>query len=205
MSEFNSLVKISRAQKEYQYEEVETEPVPTTDRDPELLENERIREKDPRYLAEKERIASINMEKNDSPFQHPCQNEKNTMTLVSIDKNHEIDVEIDRINRTAFINLIRVEPTARESFVKLLHVVNTYLREEKIKKVYHNVILSDWETVISKFEEFKLVRKIEGDLTPFPFVIVEMEVKDVTAGIIKAMGMNVDSHLDPEDLDKVSN
>jgi hypothetical protein len=204
MSDFEKLINIARGQEEDRRDEVDGNIVPPrSDPNPELLASERVREQDPRYLAEKERLSTIDMDKKKSPFQHPCQNEKNTVTLVSIDKNHEIDIEFNRHNMTAMINLIRVEPSMRGSFVELLHAVHAYLKEERIEKVYQNIVFSDWEMVISKFKEFTLVKVIENNISQFPFAIVEMDAKDLVVGISKALGMNIDSHLDPEDLDTV--
>ena len=212
MSDFENLVRIARGQEQNHVEEEEAQPSAARQMDPETLERERIREQNPRYLAEKERIGMVEMEKNDSPFQHPCQNERNTMTLVSIDKCHEIDIEFDRKHHTAMVNLIRVEPSKKDSFLQLLHSVTACLREEKIEKVYQYVVISDWELSMSKIPEFKHVRTVTESDLPMPYVIVESSVDGTLVGIAKALGMNIVSHLDStngkdcesdcEDLDK---
>lgn len=162
----------------------------------ELLEAEKIMEQNPRYLAEKEKLATIAQEKEASPFLHPCQNINNTVTLVSSDKAHEIDIEFDKNNSTAMINLIRVDPSNPESFDKLIHTVHSYLTEEKITKVYQYIVLSDWECNLSSIDEFKFVRMVDDKLSMYPFVIIETATNDIIKGISKALGMNVKSHLD---------
>jgi len=210
MSDFKLLVKTARQQKPLHFEvshdhfdDVVKEPEHVDQQDPNydaILEMERIREQNPRYLAEKERLRTIEMDKAGSPFQHPCQNGQNTITLVSENKEHEIDIEIDSRNNTALINFVRIDSSQRDSFTKLLTVVREYLREFSVEKIYQNIIVSDWETVISKHEEFKLVRIVnpvhdEGMMT-FGFAIVEMAADDLVTGISKAMGMDITSHLD---------
>lgn len=210
MSNFNKLIDTARKKKQYQNKNVpdiipdNKLDVDSSIVDSQLLEDEIFREQDPLYLAEKERLAIIAQQNIESPFLHPCQNVNNTVTLVSVDKYHEIDIEFNRQNRTAMLNIIRVDSKNRDSFIQLLHTVHSYLQEEKIEKVYQNIVISDWDTHLSKFDEFSFVRLVNSKISIFPFVIVETNVKDIVSGISKAMGMNVNSHQDSEDLDKTS-
>jgi hypothetical protein len=165
-----------------------------------LIEIEKIREQNPQYLAEKERIAMQRLVEDDySPYNHPCQNDKNTVSLVSSDKAHEIDIEFDRENKTALLNIINVDPIHRTSFVQLLFAVQKYLKNESIEKAYQNVMESDWDLRLSTIDGFHLVRKVESNAVQHGFVIVETDTVDVVTAIGTAMGMDVDSHLDETD------
>lgn len=158
-----------------------------------FLEEEKIREQNPSYLAEKERILMNKLIEEDSPFYHPCQNPENTVTLLSGDKCHEIDIEIDKTNLTALLNIIKIDSSERESFISLLYSITTFLNTESIKKVYQHVMPSDWDMRLKDINEIRLTRRVKSSIE---FVIVEMDTSDIVKAISTAMGMDIDSHLD---------
>jgi hypothetical protein len=164
-----------------------------------LLEQEKIREQNPVYLAEKERVLMKKMVEDDSPFNHPCQNPSNTVTLLSNNKCHEIDIELDKSNSTALLNIINIDSSKRESFINLLYSVTTFLNTESIKKIYQNVMLSDWDMRLKKIEKNRFVKKVKSNIDRsvcYEFVIMETNTSDIVETISTAMGMSIDSHLD---------
>lgn len=210
MSDFDKLIDIARNQStsDLNFEEKlndfvakhtaeywPSDSTPMTTQSKEELEAEKLREENPIYLAEKERIAMMRLDE-ESPYQHPCQNEKNTVTLVSTDKQHEIDIEFDRQNKEAMINIIRVEPKMKQSFVQLLHVVQSYLVSEEITKVFQNTIIPDWEMIAQNAGEYFRLTRIVDSNPLFSFAIIEIDTQDVVQGIAKAMAMDTVSHLD---------
>ena len=48
---------------------------------------------------------------------------------------------------------------------------------------------SDWDTRLSKYNEFKFVKKVEAGYAQQEFVIVESKVSDLVSGISRAMGL----------------
>ena len=135
----------------------------------------------------------------DSPFNHPCQNPENTVTLLSSDKAHEIDIEFDVSDSTALLNIINMDSSKRKSFIDLLNSTVSFLKTKSINKVYQNVVLTDWDTRLKEIKGFRFVKKVKPDIRRSlfdEFLIVEMNTSDIVKTISTAMGMDVDSHLD---------
>lgn len=157
----------------------------------EILEAEKIKERDPRYLALKEKLASESQKQTNSYYFHPCQNDENTFTYLSSDKVHEIDVEIDLSSNTCQLNIISLDPSKKRTFINLLLSIQCLLNKEHITTVYQSVTLIDWEHIKDHFTLDRIVRN------PYnPFVICHSDIKTFVSAITKSMGMDLKSHLD---------
>lgn len=152
------------------------------------LRLEKMLERDPHYLETKERILIQKMADEDSPFFHPCQNSNNTMTLLSGDKKHEIEVEFSEKDSTAHINILRIDPVEAKSFIDLLHVIVGYMNDRLIQTVYQSIIPIDWTERLSKIDGFRLISQVDDEVNPF--IMVATDVKSFIRCVTIAMGFD---------------
>jgi hypothetical protein len=164
------------------------------DADDKIRREEAIREQNPRYLAEKERMLMQQLDVNGSTFNHPCQNEQNTLTLLSSDKMHEVDIEFDYINESVLLNFIRVDAAHSKTFSDLMKSVKGFLIQEGIKTVYQYVLTSDWDMRLSHVSGFTFVRLVTDP--GIPYVVTKTDTADIINAVCTAFGMDMTSHLD---------
>ena len=149
---------------------------------------EEVLEHHPQYLRYKEEMIARKMAEEDSEFYHPCQNQDNTMTLLSADKKHEIDVEIRTEDSTALINIIKVDHADTKSFIDLLNTVSRLMQDRSVKTVYQYVMPIDWETRLKDIEGFDLVNQKNGIMGSF--ITVSTSIETFVDSIVQAMGFN---------------
>lgn len=172
-----------------------------------ILKIEQEREKDPVYLAEKEIMLMKKLEREKSVYNHPCQNENNTVTLVSSDKLHEVDIEYNNENNNGnndidssqdvLLNFIKIEPSASKTFREFMKSVYAELKKDNITNIYQCVTVSDWEFRLSEIEGFELVKHVKNALQE-EYILVKTDIESLVDTIIEAFGMNVESHLDKD-------
>ena len=162
--------------------------------DEEIRREEAVREQNPRYLAEKERMLMQQLYADDSTFNHPCQNEQNTLTLLSSDKMHEVDIEFDYIDESVLLNFIRVDAAHSKTFTDLMKSVKGFLIQEGIKTVYQYVLTSDWDTRLSRVPGFTFVRLVTG--FGIQYVVIKTDTGNIINAVCTAFGMDTASHLD---------
>lgn len=150
------------------------------------IEREIEKEKDPRYLAEKERILSLIQD--DSEFMHPCQNDKNTFTFVSFDKKHEIEIELSPDDKSAQLNIIEIDHKNDKSFIALLRSIKNILCENDIQNVYLFVIKSDWDERLSKIKDFEFIAIKRSTVFNEKFVITKVTIDNYINAILSALG-----------------
>lgn len=162
-----------------------------------MLKIEQEREKDPLYLAEKEIMLMKKMEREKSVYNHPCQNENNTVTLVSADKLHEVDIEYydTDSSREVLLNFIKIEPGASKTFRDFMRSIYTELKKDNIRDVYQCVTISDWEFRLSGVKGFEFVRHVKNISE---HIIIKTDIESLVDTIIEAFGMDVTSHLDKD-------
>lgn len=176
-----------------------------------ILKIEQEREKDPVYLAEKEIMLMKKLEREKSVYNHPCQNENNTVTLVSSDKLHEVDIEYNNgkdngnnngnndidSSQDVLLNFIKIEPSASKTFREFMKSVYAELKKDNITNIYQCVTVSDWEFRLSEIEGFELVKHVKNALEE-EYILVKTDIESLVDTIIEAFGMNVESHLDKD-------
>lgn len=162
--------------------------------DDNIRREEAAREQNPRYLAEKERMLMQQLDADGSIFNHPCQNEQNTLTLLSSDKMHEVDIEFDYVDESVLLNFISVDAAHSKTFRDLMKSVKGFLIQEGIKTVYQYVLTSDWDMRLSHVPGFTFVRLVTG--FGIQYVVIKTDTADIINAVCAAFGMDTASHLD---------
>lgn len=122
----------------------------------------------------------------------------NTITLLSIDKAHEVDIEFgnDVDPNSALLNIIKVDPSKPLTFIELLKAIVLTLNKEEVCTVYQNVSIDDYKDRLEKIELFNLVKFIEPQSysrldSNQSFAIVKTRTSDLIEAIKTAMGLNL--------------
>lgn len=107
-----------------------------------------------------------------------------TIQYHSLQKTHNITIEIDNNNGVALINEINMESYAPVELVMMLKTMEEELKNMDVKYIIQQVNPEDWDNILKSIEAFEYINKN----TKYDYINVRCKIGEFTEAFMFALG-----------------